>query len=111
MRDAEELSNFRSSTVKLNGRPSPALANHLDLEPTDPLAYSRSEGFRGCLLGGETRSEAFSGVALAEAVGLFRRGINPVEESFPIAVYRLLDALNFRQIDSRTNNHPAYQAT
>ena len=111
VRYAEMVCDFPGPAMKLNFGPTTALSHDLDLQPSYAVANARSEGLCGGLLGGETRREAFGGVALAQAVGLFRRRKNPVEEPLPVAVYRLLDAPNFRQIDSRTNNHSVYQAT
>ena len=111
MCDSEPLGDLRGPPVELNCGPSAWFADNFDFQPTHPVAYAGSEGFGGCLFGGETRGEALSSVALAQAIGLFRRGIDPAEESLPIAVDRLPDALNFRQINSRTNNHPVYEAT
>ncbi len=100
VRNAKQLGNLRGSTVKLDCRASTAVANHFYFQPIHSLAYAGSEGLRGCLLGGKPRRETLSGVALAQAVGLFRRGINAVEKSLPITIHRLLDAPNFRQVDS-----------
>ena len=97
--------------VKEQRRSSAGFAHHFDFKPINAPADARAESLCPGLFGGKTRRQAFGGTLLAEAVSLFRRSKDAIEEPLPEAFDRLLDTANFDQVDPTANDHVVYQNT
>jgi len=103
--------NLFRSPVEPQAGPSARLPNHFELQPVHPVADPRSQGLRSGLFGGKSGGKALCCVALAQAIGLFRLGINPVQKAASISVNGAPYAANLDKINSRSNDHVVYQTT
>jgi GNAT superfamily N-acetyltransferase len=80
---AQAGGNLGGAPVEAEGGPSAWLADDLDLQPAYAEADARSQGLGSRLLGGKAGGKALGGVALAQAIGLFRGGVDAVEKALP----------------------------
>lgn len=81
---------------------------NLNLPPTDAVTDSGTESLGRRLLGREADRKALGGIALAQAIGLLRRGKDTIQKTGAEANHGLLDARNFDEIDSGADYHSAY---
>ena len=103
--------NFCGAAMESQSRPAARLTYNFNFKPTDAVADPGAERFGCGLLGGKACGEALSGVALAQAIGLFGRKVDAVEKAPAVAIHRVLNAGNLCQIDSGTGNHVIFHAT
>jgi predicted lipid-binding transport protein (Tim44 family) len=80
---AQAGGNLGGAPVKPEGGPSAGLAHDLDLQPAYAVADARSQGLGSGFLGGKAGGKALGGLALAQAIGLFRGGVDAVEKALP----------------------------
>ena len=80
---AQARGNLGGAPVKPERGPSAGFADHFDLQPAHAMADAGSQGLGACFLGGKAGGKALSGLALAQAIGLFRAGVDAVEKALP----------------------------
>ena len=109
--NAEVRGSFGGASAKADAGSPARFPHHFDFKPAHTPADSGSQCFGRSLFGGEAGCEAFSSVSLAHAVGLFGRGVNPIEEALAKTLQRLLNARDFNEVDAAADNHAVYQPT
>src|SRR5271157_1973547 len=102
---AQAGGNLGSAPMKLECGSSARLADDLDLQPAHAVADARSQGLGSRFLGGKSGGKALGGLALAQAVGLLRGGVDAVEKPLAVTIHGLLDAPDLHQIDSGADDH------
>ena len=107
---AQSCGNLRGAAMEPQAGPSARFADHFDLQPVHPVADAGSQRLGSGLLGRKAGRKALGGVALAQAIGLLRRGVHAIEKARAVAIHRLLDAPDLHQIDSGADDHLVYQS-
>ncbi len=84
---AQPFRKLGGAPVKPQGGPSAGFAHHLNLQPAYTVTDARSQRLGSCFLGGKSGGKAFGGVALAQAISLFRGGVYAVEKALAVAIH------------------------
>ena len=103
--------NLGGAAMKAEGGPAGELADNLEFEPGDAEADAGAEGLGASFFGCEACGKTLGGIALAETICLFCRGVDAIEEARPVALNGAMDAVNLDQIDASSDDHACFQAT
>lgn len=109
--DAEAGGDLGCAAMESEGGPAGELADNLEFEPGDAEADAGAEGLGAGFFGGKAGGKALGGFALAQAVCLFRGGIDTIEEAGPVTLDGAMDAVNLDQVDAGADDHASFQTT
>ena len=108
--DSHGRCQLRGTSMKPQCGPSPGFANHLNLQPVHAPADPGSQGLCAGLLGRKTGGETLGSLMFALAVRPFRASEDSVQETLSESFQGLLNAPDFNQVDTASDDHSVYQA-
>lgn len=106
---AQAAGNIRCPTVETDRWAAARLPDYLNLQPAYAVADSGAEGLSAGFFRGKSGRQALGRIALAEAIGLLCRGVDPIQKALAKPPNRLLNPGDLNQVDAAADDHAEYK--